>query len=182
MRRLAGEVGIGTMTLYGYFRSKDELLNAAVDAAVADSATPTLNGPWQQRLRQLMSETRHALGRHPALVSVRVRRPVLRPEALRFCELTMAILAEAGFDPAEAARAFRLFFTYVLGFAAFGPPGSEADQARQARAAVAALPPGEFPAMSAAAAELAGAMAGSDTFDFGLDVIIAGLERRVEER
>jgi hypothetical protein len=104
---------------------------------------------------------------------------VLRPEALRFCERTMAILQDAGFDSEDAARAFRLFFTYVFGFAAFSPAGSEESQAAQARAAMRELPPGDFPAMTAAAEHLAHAMAGQDAFDFGLDLIVAGLEARL---
>jgi AcrR family transcriptional regulator len=182
MRRLAAEMGVGTMTLYGHFRSKDELLDAAVDMAVADAPPPALAGDWRDRLRQLMSATRAALERHPALVKLRVQRPVLRPEALRFCEQTMSILREAGFASHEAARAFRLCFTYLFGFAAFSPAGSEAEAARRSGEAVRALPPDEYPAMAAAAEELAQAMAGADTFDFGVDLIIAGLEHRLAAR
>src|SRR5436305_4757600 len=87
MRRLAAALDVGTMTLYGYFRSKDELLDAAVDAAVADiRPAPPNAGPWQHRLRATMRRTRDTLSRHPALVQLRVQLPVLRPEALRFCE------------------------------------------------------------------------------------------------
>jgi AcrR family transcriptional regulator len=179
MRRLATELGVGTMTLYGYFRSKDELLDAVVDTAVAGRVSPHLEGSWQDRLRQLMRATRSGLGRHPALVKLRVQRPVLRPEALRFCENTMEILREAGFEPGEAARAFRLFFTYVFGFAAFSPAGSEEDAAKRSRQAMRALAPDEYPAMAEASEELALAMAGADTFDFGLDLIIEGLEHRL---
>src|SRR4051812_33187836 len=82
MRRLAGELGVGTMTLYGWFRSKDELLDAVVDAAVAEHGPPEMDGPWQDRLRELMRFTREALGRHPAVVRLRAERPILRPEAL----------------------------------------------------------------------------------------------------
>src|SRR5215213_7832595 len=140
MRRLAGELGVGTMTLYGYFRSKDELLDAVVDAAVSDQPAPPDDGPWQERLRALMRDSRAALDRHPALVKLRVHRPVLRPEALRFCERTMSILADAGLPPDAAARAFRLLFTYLLGYAAFSPAGSEDEAARMSRAAMRALP------------------------------------------
>jgi AcrR family transcriptional regulator len=179
MRRLAGELGVGTMTLYGYFRSKDELLDAVVDAAVADRPAAPLEGDWPDRLRRLMGDTREALGRHPALVQLRVQRPVLRPEALRFCELTMEILTGAGFSHDDAAQAFRLFFTYVFGYAAFSPAGSEEEAAQRSRTAMRALAPEEYPVMTAAGDQLARAMAGGDTFDFGLDLIIGGLEQRL---
>jgi AcrR family transcriptional regulator len=40
MRRLAGELGIGTMTLYRYFPSKNDLVDAAIDAAAAEIVLP----------------------------------------------------------------------------------------------------------------------------------------------
>lgn len=177
MRRLATELGVGTMTLYGYFRSKDELLDAVVDAAVAERPPVAAGGPWQERLRALMRGSREGLDRHPAIVKVRMQRPVLRPEALRFCEQTMALLAEAGLGTDDAARTFRLLFTYVLGYSGFSPQGSEEDAARTSHEAMRALPPGDYPAMHAARDELARAMAGTGAFEFGLDVIVAGIER-----
>jgi AcrR family transcriptional regulator len=175
MRRLADHLGVGTMTLYGYFRSKDELLDALVDAAVADREPVELHGTWQEQLRQLMRATRRGLSRHPSLVKVRAERPVLRPEALRFAESGLSILRGAGFAPRESARSFRLLFTYVFGYVSFSPDETAADARRQSRAAVADLPPDEYPAVHDAAEELAEAMAGQETFDFGLDRIIDGL-------
>src|SRR4051812_46474225 len=89
MRRLADKLGVGTMTLYGYFRSKDELLDAVVDAAVAEREPFSFEGTWQEQIRRLMQGSRRNLGRHPGLVKVRADRPVLQPEALRFAETGM---------------------------------------------------------------------------------------------
>ena len=179
MRRLAERLGVGTMTLYGYFRSKDELLDAVIDAAVADRERHLLEGPWQEQIRQLMQASRRGLGRHPGLVKVRADRPVLRPEALRFAETGVTILRGAGFSRIEAARAFRLLFTYVFGYVSFSPDETAEQARRESLAATAVLPPEEYPTLRDTAAELAEAMAGQETFDFGLDRIIDGLEARV---
>jgi AcrR family transcriptional regulator len=176
MRRLADELGVGTMTLYGYFRSKDELLDAVVDAAVAEREPFSFEGTWQEQIRRLMQGSRRNLGRHPGLVKVRADRPVLQPEALRFAETGMTILRRAGFDRADAARAFRLLFTFVFGYVSFSPDETADEARRESRAAVAALPPDEYPTLDETSEELAGAMAGQETFDFGLDRIIDGLE------
>src|SRR3954452_20000957 len=108
MRRLADALGVGTMTLYGYFRSKRELLDAVVDAAVSDRPPPQPEGDWRAQLRALLKGARRNLLRHPALVAIRVRQPVLQPEALRFAESGLRILREAGFERRDAALAFRL--------------------------------------------------------------------------
>jgi AcrR family transcriptional regulator len=175
MRRLATELGVGTMTLYGYFHSKDELLDAVVDAAVAEREPFAFEGTWQEQIRTLMRSSRRNLARHPGLVKVRAARPVLRPEALRFAETGMTILRSAGFPAADAARAFRLLFTYVFGYVSFSPDEGAGEARRDARAAIAGLPPDEYPTLATASAELADAMAGDETFDFGLDRIVEGL-------
>src|SRR4051794_17987758 len=71
MRRLADHLGVGTMTLYGYFANKEDLLDAVIDAAVAEREQPVLEGPWQDQLRELMRASRRSLARHPSLVKVR---------------------------------------------------------------------------------------------------------------
>jgi AcrR family transcriptional regulator len=170
------------MTLYGYFRSKEELLDAVVDAAVAEREPFSFEGSWQEQIRRFMQGSRRRLGRHPGLVKVRADRPVLQPEALRFAETGMTILRRAGFGRSDAARAFRLLFTYVFGYVSFSPDAS-ADEARGAsRSAMAALPADEYPTLAETSEELAGAMAGEETFDFGLDRIIDGLEARLRSR
>ena len=180
MRRLAGELGVGTMTLYGYFRNKGELLDGIVDAAVEDAEDLRSDGHWRDSLRAAALTARGNMLRHPALVELRFRRPVLRPEALRFAETIMAILTEAGMPRDEAARAFRLLFTFLFGYAALSPVGGEDAAARSARSALAALPPDRYPALTAAVEEAAAAMAGEETFVFGLDLILDGIAARLE--
>jgi AcrR family transcriptional regulator len=176
MRRLAEQLGVGTMTLYGYFRSKDELLDAVIDAAVADREPHVFEGPWQEQIRQLMQASRRGLGRHPGLVKVRADRPVLRPEALRFAEAGLTILRGAGFGRTDAARSFRLLFTYVFGYVSFSPDETAEEARRDSRAASSVLPIDEYPMLRDTSEELAEAMAGQETFEFGLDRIIGGLE------
>ena len=179
MRRLAEVLGVGTMTLYGYFRSKSELLNGVVDAAVDDrEELPTL-GPWRECLREVVLTARRSMLRHPSLVEIRMRQPVLRPEALRFAETTMTILTGAGMERAEAARSFRLLFTFVFGYAALSPAGAEEEAASSARAALASLPPADYPALTTAVDEAAAAMGGEETFTFGLDLILDGIAARI---
>jgi AcrR family transcriptional regulator len=182
MRTLAERLGVGTMTLYGYYRNKDELLDAVVDAAVGDGAPPDGGGEWREQLRAVVMHARRSLLRHPSLVELRVRRPVLRPEALRFSERSLRILRDAGLDVREATAAFRLLFTYTFGFAALSPAeATEADR-RAAFAALAALPPEEYPALTEAREEASEAMGGEEVFEYGLERILDGLAARLADR
>lgn len=177
MRRLASELGVGTMSLYRHFRNKQELLDAVVDAAAAEvPAAPGASGPWKEELGDLMREVRAALARHPIGIWLRLDAPLLSPGALRVTETGMQILEGAGFDRAVAARAYRALFLYTFGFAAFNSPRAPDEVMRQARGALSALPPDRYPALSSAATEAAATMAGDDQFEFGLGRILAGLE------
>ena len=182
MRTLAERLGVGTMTLYGYFRSKDELLDALVDSAVGGTEPPPLEGAWTEQLREAVRHGRRGLLLHPSIVELRVRRPVLRPEALRFAETLLGILRDAGFEVGEATAAFRLLFTYTVGFAALSPAEATEEDRGAARAALAALPPDEFPALTEARDEASIAMGGEEVFEYGLARIIDGLQARLAAR
>lgn len=178
MRRLADTLGVGTMTLYGYFRSKSELLDAVMDSAAGDAGPPELAGPWRERARGIARAMRSGLERHPSLVQLRLRRPLVRPSQFAFTEAAMRALVDAGLDRAAAARAFRVIFTYTFGFVAFSPGSAEDEQGREIRAALSALPPGEYPLLSSMVDEAMSAVSGDAQFEFGLDLVLDGIEAR----
>jgi AcrR family transcriptional regulator len=179
MRRLADELGVGTMTLYGYFRSKAELLDALMDASVTTSHVELPDdAPWRERITTLTHTMRAWLERHPGLVQIRMQQTMTRPRQVRVTEQVVRALLDAGLDKAEAARAFRVLFTYVFGSVAFSPTAS-ADTARaEVRAAMAALPPADYPLLSSMTDEAAAAVAGDEQFDYGLELILDGIEAR----
>jgi AcrR family transcriptional regulator len=182
MRRLADHLGVGTMTLYGYFKDKDELLDAIVDVATAQLEIARGTGGWKEQLRALMVEIRRGLAEHPVGVLLRQRRPMWSPGALRVSEAGLQILLAAGFSKADAARAYRSLFNYTFGSAAFGLGEPSPELRQKARAALAALPPDEYPAQTGSAAELADAIGGEAQFIYGLDLVLDGLEARLRRR
>ena len=181
MRRLAADLGVGTMTLYGYFRGKGELLDAVVDVAVEDFAPPAADGTFRERMTAYCEAVRAWLGRHPTLVALRGEAPITRPAAFAVSEHGMRLLLEAGFPPAEAARAFRLLFVHVFGSSAYAPRAPEPPERRALEAALLTLPEDEFPAMRTAAVGAADALGGDEQFAYGVDRILDGLEARLRE-
>ena len=181
MRRLAERLGAGTMTLYGYFRSKEELLDAAVAAAVEDFVAPPRTGRFRDDMRAVTFAVRDVLLKHPTLPRVRGQEPLLQPQAFRMSEVTMQVLLDAGFPLEEAGRAFRVLFTYVFGEALFSPHDPTPEARRAARAALLTLPEDEFPAMTAVADRMAEALGGPEQFTYGLERLLDGLEARLRE-
>jgi AcrR family transcriptional regulator len=182
MRRLAGRLEIGAMTVYGYFRDKDDLLDAVVDAAAAKNPLPRLQGTWKERLRALIRGAKSGLAQHPSLVELRLRRPLLSPGALRITEAGVSTLIEAGFDKTEASRAFRVLFLYVFGFVGFSAKELTDEVRRQVMAAGMLLSPDQYPTLTDATAEQAETLGGEEQFEFGLGVILDGLEARLKSQ
>jgi AcrR family transcriptional regulator len=179
MRAVAERLGVGTMTLYGYFRDKDVLLDAIIDAKSARLEIPRTSGPWKPRLRALMLALHRQLVEHPFLVELRLRRPLASPGALRWTEIGLEALLEAGLSPGEAAKAFRPLFIYTFGHATFLPPEQPDQVVRDAHAALLRLPPDEYPVLTSAARELAATLTGQEAFEYGLDRLLDGIETQL---
>ena len=168
------------MTLYGYFPTKDDLLDAVADLAAREIAIPPRRGSWKSQLRALMTEIHAVLQRHPSGLQIRARAPILSAEALRSTNAGVGVMIEAGFTKREAARAWRLLFVYTFGSAVFTPAEVPEQLRREARARLAALPADEFPWVVAVAPEAVDALGGPQQFRHGLDLILDGLEARLK--
>ena len=178
MRRLAERLGVGTMTLYGYFRSKRELLDAAVGAAAADFDFDPPEGGVRERFRAYVHAVQRVLERHPSLPQLRARQPIVQASAFRMTERGIGVLLDAGFPPEEAARIFRVLFIYKFGSALFGPVELPDEERRRVRSALALLPEDEFPNVATAAEAIAASVGGQEQFDFGLELILDAVEAR----
>jgi AcrR family transcriptional regulator len=180
MRRLADELGVGTMSIYTYFRGKEELLDAVMDSAGTDVAVAAFEGTWRERLIRGAQAVRDNLERHPALVEIRLRRPLLRPRQFNVTEQAVSSLIDAGLPPAEAARAFRVIFTHIFGFVAFSPTSKADDTRRELRVALASLAPDEYPTIASMVDHAVDAATGDDQFEYGLELILDGIEARMQ--
>lgn len=179
MRRLADELGAGTMTIYGYFRNKEELLEAVIDVGFADFEPPAPSDDPLAALRELMLEARAVLRRHPALVEIRGSGPIVRPRAYRLTEAALSLLKEAGFEPDDATRVYRTLFEYVFGHGFVNRRPVSPELRREALASIVVLSPEEFPALTEAAEAMADVVADERQFDHGLDVIFEGIRARL---
>jgi AcrR family transcriptional regulator len=117
MRRVASELGAGTMSLYRYVDSKDDLLDLMVDTVVGENELPDKpSGDWRSELAELARRSRAIAHRHPWAVRFLLARPNLGPNAVRQLEYAMAAVDGLGldidgmFDMASTVAAF------VVGF------------------------------------------------------------------
>ncbi|GAA4088378.1 TetR/AcrR family transcriptional regulator C-terminal domain-containing protein [Streptomyces hundungensis] len=97
MRRVAAEIGCGTMSLYNYVPRKEDLYELMVDAVSAEYDLCDPTGDWRADVLALAHQTRALMHRHPWVP--RLMSPVygFSPNALRYLEHCMTCL-----DPLEA--------------------------------------------------------------------------------
>ena len=178
MRRLASELGVGAMTLYGYFANKDELLEAVIDVASQAFVPPPPGGTFRTYALAHASAVREWLLAHPTLVALRGREAIVRPAAFAVSEPLFAQLLGLGLTEEDAARSFRVLFVYVFGSALFAGPEPTREERTRLEHALAQLPDDDFPALKAAAPFAGAALGGEAQFRFGLELILDGIEAR----
>jgi AcrR family transcriptional regulator len=87
MRRVAAELGVGTMSLYHHVADKEELLHAMADAIGEEMLIPgEVPADWREALRQIALRTRDTFLRHPWLLDVGTERPIPTRNTLRHIE------------------------------------------------------------------------------------------------
>lgn len=181
MRRLAGVLGAGAMTLYHYVANKEQLLDAMVDRVFAEIELPPEDADWQSAMRRRCESAREVLTRHPWAIGLMESRTSPGPANLRHHEAVIGCLRRAGFSVVMATHANWLLDSYVYGYAlqvANLPFDDAAELAEMTEDVyLPQLPPGEFPHLNEAAAVLvAGGYDPASEFDFGLDLVLAALE------
>ncbi|GAA3074613.1 TetR/AcrR family transcriptional regulator C-terminal domain-containing protein [Streptosporangium carneum] len=181
MRRLAGTLGAGAMSLYHYVASKEELLDAMVDIVFEEIELPPEGTAWQSAMRRRAVSARQVLARHPWANGLMESRTSPGPANLRHHEAVTACLRQAGFSVSMATHANWLLDSYVYGFALqeASLPFNTADEFADVieDAYLPQLPPDEFPYLNESAAALVAAgFDPAEEFVFGLDLILTALE------
>jgi AcrR family transcriptional regulator len=95
MRRLAQEVGAGTMTLYHYVRTKDELMLLVTDAVMGEVVLAPDQLPtddWRAAVTVLAHSSRAMLERHPWIFDI-VEDPGAGPNGVRHFDQSMQAVA-----------------------------------------------------------------------------------------
>jgi AcrR family transcriptional regulator len=117
MRRIAQDLGCGTMSLYRHVRTKDEVFDLIVDTALGEVAQPAApSGDWLADLRQLAVAKRTVLLAHPWLAQLIAGRPLVGPHALATTEFSLRVVADLGLSMDDRVRVINTLHSFVNGF------------------------------------------------------------------
>lgn len=123
MRRVAAELGSGTMSLYRYIATKADLAALLDDALMGEAVIPDgdLPGDWRAALAMIAHRTRDVYLRHPwAIAALRGeadggRSAPMGPNGLRHFEQSLAALDGAPFDLRGKLDLLTMVDDYVMG-------------------------------------------------------------------
>jgi AcrR family transcriptional regulator len=183
MRKLAQELGTGAASLYWHVGDKEELLGLLLDRIVGEAEVPEPDPEhWQDQVRAMARAARRLFKRRRDAAQLSMGRIPAGPNSLPVMERNLAVLAAAALPPRLIGYAADLFALYVGAFAyEESLARNSAADAAQFREYLRSLPPEEFPVMTRLADDLTEGDADA-RFEFGVEVLIAGIEALAERR
>jgi AcrR family transcriptional regulator len=182
MRTLAETLDVSPMALYRHVADKDDLIDAMVDAVFTEIGVPAGGGDWKTAMRRRAISVHEALSRHPWAIGLMESRRRPGPSNLRHHDAVIGRLRAADFGIEMAAHAYSLLDSYIYGFALTRmnlPFETTAEVGETERDMIQLPPVREYPNLAEFVTEHA-MKPGYDhrgEFEYGLDVVLDGLER-----
>lgn len=197
MRSLGKRLGAVATAVYWHVKSKDDLLLLVGDRVWNEIELPALDAvDWRTAATSMATGLHAMFSRHPWLVQALGSHLFYGPGKARYDDHSLAVYEAGGFAGAAADRAAATVFTFVLGSAMgtaatvsltrrLSRNGSNAQEALQDTMTKAAEVALQFPRLrerlsTPAATEYAGAP--EQTFEYGLQALLRGLEAEHDDR
>ncbi|VEI02433.1 Tetracyclin repressor, C-terminal all-alpha domain [Acidipropionibacterium jensenii] len=200
MRRIAERVGVGVMSLYQRVPGKGELIDLMVDhvnGGVYDTATrPDATNGWRPAVEEIAARNWELFAQHPWLLGIDTTRPPLGPGTTAKYDLELTPLVGTGLSDVEIDQVLALVLDHVKAASRVSLGVAETTEATgsddhdwwtTAGPLLAALIDDKrFPHASrigaAAGAQYDSAVDGELQFDFGLRMILDGVEKLIASK
>ena len=181
MRKLGQELNVEAMSLYNHVANKDDLLDGMVDVVFGEIGLPSRGAEWKAAMRQRAITALEVLARHPWAIGLTESRKRPGPATLRHHDAVIGRLREAGFSIAMAAHAYSVLDSYIYGFALTQtnlPFQTSAEVSEVAESMLRQFPADAYPHLTEMALQhvLMPGYDYADEFEFGLELILDGLE------
>ena len=180
MRKIAQALGVEAMSLYNHVSNKDDLIDGMLDLVVAEFELPEIDQQWQSAMRNRAISVHRVLIKHPWAAVLMLSRINVGPSILAWTNATIGCLRNAGFSYEMADHAWNAIDNHTYGFTLHkvNEPVSPSEYAEAARTYLPQISEATYPYLHAMATHIAdGSQSGINDFEFGLDLILDGLER-----
>lgn len=181
MRSVAHALGTGPASLYSHVADKDELLQLLIERVAEGLELPHPDPErWQEQLKELVRAIHYGLLAHRDLARANLARIPLGEGALAFGDRMIEIMRLGGLPDQVVAYGYDLLPLYAVttayaqALSAERMTTEEGERyVRELREYFAALPADRFPNLVALSGPLTAGE--GERFEFGLDVLVAGL-------
>jgi AcrR family transcriptional regulator len=185
MRKLAEELDVAPMALYRHMANKEDLIDGMVDVVFSEVGLPSVGPDWRTAMRRRAMSLRDVLARHRWAIGLMESRRNPGPANLRHHDAVIGSLRASGFDMALVAHAYSVLDSYIYGFALTKmnlPFESGDDVAEIAETMLEPFPVNEYPNLVEFLAEhvMKPGYDYGDEFEYGLELILDGLERALQ--
>lgn len=180
MRKLAESLGVKAMSLYNHVANKADIVDGLVEMVAGEFRSPDPTMDWKEAMRLRGVSAHEVLLRHHWAAEVLLSHPQAGPAMLHYVDATLACLRSAGFTYEQADHIWNALDSYIYGFTIREPafPFEEQDYAQVAGEFLSQIPPEEYPHFVELTRRVAnGGHSGIHQFEFGLDLLLDGLDR-----
>jgi AcrR family transcriptional regulator len=191
MRRVATDLGVGTMSLYRYLPGKEELLDLMIEHVGALDGDAELSADWREAMQQMGRGLWELYTSHPWLPLVDQSRPLLGPNSLRGFDLAVGALTGTGLSGQEMVGVIQTIDAIAQTAARTTNSAAWAERVTgvsnedfwkaQEPVLVAAMETGDYPHV-AALDEDSFDLSGEAVFEFGLERVLDGIQVLVDSR
>ena len=193
MRNLGQELGVEAMSLYNHVANKQAVLDGIVEVVVGeviaavDEIEPLTDAAgWKDVMRARILAAREVLLRHRWAPDVLESRTDLPPSLVPYYDSVLGLMREAGFSLDLAHHAMHALGTRTLGFTRELFVTQDKDVEPEVAAVMLQQMAGHFPYLAEltrvvshdGASTLGSGCDDQFEFEFGLDLILDGLERQ----
>ena len=173
MRRIADELNVGTMSLYYYVKTKDDLVAAMDDALMGEVLLPSLPKSWRRALTEIAKKTYAMYVRHPwSFMAMISAQPGLN--AMRHMEQCLEALADTRMTAREKLTLLTTLDDFVFGYALRAGAANTGVDRKFAKAQIAT---GAFPRLKEAFVD-ARATPDDDRFERGVKALLDAAKER----
>ena len=184
MRLIGRELGVEAMSLYNHVADKEDILNGVVEVVMAEYEFPPASDDWRETARRAARSWRTLLKAHPNVITLmsEQRKPTRTIDSMRPVDYALGVIASRGLGPEETVRAFRAFGGFIQGFVLAeianmfgGDPHAALHEDLAAEIPADLLPhlAAHFPHLSECDFD--------EEFEYGLDLMLRGLEAKLAE-
>jgi len=182
MRKLGQELGVEAMSLYNHVANKDDLLAGIVEVVAGEIEAPSDTADWKTAIRQSAISAHDVLLRHRWAAGLMMRASGATPARLRWHERVLRTMRKAGFSAELTHHAYHALESHITGFTLWQvslPFDTKEELQDMAAEFLRAFPADEYPYFVEHVQQHLGESrpGAPSAFEFGLDLILDGLER-----